>query len=158
MSTTRTACEPRIAAKLDDVANVSGLSTLKTTITAIHAPTSANRSTNSPTLIPPRSRWPSEAVSGAHRRIPARVEMATGVALGDAVALLRDPLLGDLIACQLARDASATEDHDPVTDRRELLVVGAYANHGRAVGCGLPRQLEDLLAGSDVDALRRLVE
>src|SRR3954452_4388193 len=75
------------------------------------------------------------------------------------VALLDDPLLRHVSSDELTPDAAPPEDDHAVAERSQLLVVGARAHH---VHSAILRrgadQLVDLLPGTDVDALRRLVE
>src|SRR5262249_58473259 len=73
-------------------------------------------------------------------------------------ALLEEAVLGDVAAHQLARHPASPEDEHAVADGRELLVVRARAHDAGAGGGGGPHELEDLLAGADVDPLRRLVQ
>src|SRR5262249_31782650 len=75
------------------------------------------------------------------------------------VALLDDPVLRELGPDELAPDPPAPEHDHAIADRRELLVVGAGADDVHAAFLRRTAdQLVDLLAGADVDALRRLVQ
>ena len=53
---------------------------------------------------------------------------------------------------------AAREDHDSVADVRQLLEIGAGAEHGGAGLRGRPDGPEQLLPRADVDALRGLVQ
>ena len=61
-------------------------------------------------------------------------------------------------AVQGADDASVADDEHAVAQPDELVAVGRRDEHGHAVGNGVLDDRVHLVAGADVDALRRLVE
>src|SRR5215469_8832385 len=147
---TITACEPRMVEKFDQVRKLSGRNAPKTAMVAAQTSTSANRSSQS-----------------ARFRLLSLFADRSDVLLADTevrprssatVASFSDRRLADPIARELAHHDATAEHQDAITDRSELFIIRACAEHRRPLLGHFANRREYLSTGANVDSLRRFVK